>query len=329
MDSILWLKNEQVASLLTPTAALANVERALKLHTLGLYQQPLKPYIRPGGREHEYRQGRVIVMPAYLGGEFNVIGCKIIAGFPANVDKGLPRASGLMVLNSATTGFPLAIMECAELSARRTAAVASLCLRDLAGPGPHDVAIFGAGPIAGAVIDALAERANVRRFHLYDPRLDRAQALAATKNSRLTLATAVATEMTSALTAASVVVLATTGARGYLTHELTGRKKLIVALSLDDATEDLFLSADKIVVDSFDDCNREEKLMHRLVQRGLFSREQVHAELGEILLGRKAGRQRPDEFIYVNPMGMAIEDAAVAWWVYQAALERKIGTILQ
>jgi ornithine cyclodeaminase len=328
MDPILWLNNEQVASLLSPAVALANVELALKLHAQDLYQQPPKPYIRPGGKENEYCQGRVIVMPAFLGGEFNVIGCKIIAGFPSNVDKGLPRASGLVVLNSAITGFPLAVMECAELSARRTAAIVALSVRELAGPGPHEVAILGAGPIAAAVIDALAEHICVRQIHLYDTCQDRAEALAHSKNCCLTLKTSVTPDMATALVHASIAVLATTGTRGYLTPELAGRKKLIVALSLDDASEDLFLSADKIVVDSFDDCNREEKLLHRLVQRGLFSREQVHAELGEILLGHKPGRQHPDEFVYVNPMGMAIEDTAVAWSVYHSALERKVGSFL-
>lgn len=328
MDPILWLNNEQVATLLPPRVALDSVERALKLHAQGLYQQPLKPYIRPGGRENEYHQGRVIFMPAYLGGEFNVVGAKIIAGFPANVDRGLPRASGLVVLNSAETGFPAAVMECGELSARRTAAVTRLCFRELAGTGPLDLAVFGAGPIAGAVIDTLSELPGIRRYIIYDPRQDRASALAERKEAQLHVVISVAQDMTSALKPANAVVLATTGAKGYLTRSMVGEKKLIVALSLDDAAEDLFLSADKIVVDSFDDCNREEKLLNRLVQRGLFSRDRVHAELGEILLGCKPGRQHPDELIYVNPMGMAIEDLAVGWTVYQAALERGMGIFL-
>ena len=128
MDGILWLNSEQVAGLLTPTIALESVERALKL-LLWAFTAVFQTIYPPlGGRENEYRQGRVIVMPAYLGGDFNVIGCKIIAGFPVNIEHGLPRDSGPMVLNSASTCFPMAVMDCAELSARRTGAVARLCI---------------------------------------------------------------------------------------------------------------------------------------------------------------------------------------------------------
>jgi ornithine cyclodeaminase len=126
--------------------------------------------------------------------------------------------------------------------------------------------------------------------------------------------------------AAECLVTATVGSRGYLNPQNTGQKRLIVALSLDDATEELFLSSDKVIVDCFDDCNREEKLLHRLVQRGLFSRERVHAELGQVLLGNRPGRERPDEMIYVNPMGMAVEDVAAASAVFRTAQQQGIGT---
>src|ERR1700685_93841 len=111
LQPILFLNDEQVAELLPPPLALQAVEEGLKLHARGCVDQPLKPYLRPGGRRNEFSRGRVIYMPAFVGGKINMIGAKIIAGFPINIHRGLPRASGLIVLNSPDTGLPLAVME--------------------------------------------------------------------------------------------------------------------------------------------------------------------------------------------------------------------------
>ncbi len=99
---------------------------------------------------------------------------------------------------------------------------------------------------------------------------------------------------------------------------------LFVGLSLDDARPEVMLSADKVIVDDFEQACREEKLLHRLVQQGRFSREQIYATLGEIVDG-KPGRERATEKIYVNPMGMAVEDIATGARVYEKAIAAGIG----
>ncbi len=328
LQPILFLNDEQVAELFPPPAALQAVCSGLKLHATGCVEQPLKPYLRPGGREHEFEKGRVIYMPAYVGGEINMIGEKIIAGFPCNIDRGLPRASGLVVLNSPDTGFPLAVMECATLSARRTAAVAQICFRELAPDTRYSVGLLGAGPIASAVVDALAHEPGLSEIRIYDPRTERSEELARKKQTELGLTVSAVTRLESATAEVDCVVTATVGSKGYLTVNNCGTKKLFVALSLDDASEELFLSFDKIVVDSFDDCNREEKLLHRLVQKGAFSKERVHAEIGQILIGWKPGRRDSQETFFVNPMGMAVEDIAAAAHVYQTAIHNNFGTLI-
>jgi 2,3-diaminopropionate biosynthesis protein SbnB len=328
IQPILFLNDAQVAELLPPPAALQAVEAGLKLHATGCVDQPLKPYLRPGGRANEFSRGRVIYMPAYVGGDINMIGAKMIAGFPINIDRGLPRASGLIVLNSPDTGLPLAVMECGTLSARRTAAIAQLCFRELAPRGTYSVGLLGAGPIAAAVIEALSQERDLARINIFDPRTDRSEELASRKRPESGPTIAAVDTIEAATLEADCVVTATVGSKGYLTQGNCGAKRLFVALSLDDASEDLFLSFDKIVVDSFDDCNREDKLLHRLVQKGAFSRDRVHAEIGEILIGTKHGRQAPDETFFVNPMGMAVEDVAAAALVYRTALRNNVGTLI-
>jgi ornithine cyclodeaminase len=85
---------------------------------------------------------------------------------------------------------------------------------------------------------------------------------------------------------------------------------------------------DKVVVDDWDQCNREGKVIHQLTSEGRFSREQLHAELGEVVIGDRPGRETTEEVILLNPMGMAVIDVACAKAIYDRARQAKIGTWL-
>jgi ornithine cyclodeaminase len=95
-----------------------------------------------------------------------------------------------------------------------------------------------------------------------------------------------------------------------------------------DVHKEVFLQVDKVVVDDWNQCNREKKIIHQLTTEGRFSREQLHAELGEIVSGKRAGRETNDEIILLNPIGIAIEDVACAQRVYLQAQKKQIGTWL-
>lgn len=321
----LFLSDEDVGAILHPDIALEAVRDAFRCHAAGRIDQPLKPYVRPLGREKERIGGRFIAMPAFVGEPIIAAGVKWIAGFPANVERGLPRASGLMVINCVETGRPLAVLECGTLSARRTAAVARLAIEHL-GPTTRTIAIIGAGPIARSVIDSIRCDAGMARLiRVYDLDHSRLVRLVSGLADTNGCPVEAAETLEGCVGETSVVVTATTATRGYLCPEHMPECRLIVALSLEDCTPELFLGSDKVVVDDFDQACREEKLLHRLVQEGRFSREKIHAELGEIVTGRKPGRESDTERVYANMMGMAVEDIAVGHAVYRAALAQGIG----
>ena len=329
-EKILLLNDAQVSDLLTPADAYEAVVAALKCHAGGDVEQPLKPYVRPRGRDQEYSGGRFIAMPAFLGGPFQVAGLKWIAGFPANVERGLPRASGMVILNSTETGRVLAIMECATLSARRTAAVAAISFDNLAPSGPRRVAVIGAGPIGRSILKALADdpARQIEDVRLCDLRRERAERVAAALVGSGLPPVRVFASAEETVAGANVIIPATAGSSGgYLKAEWLSPGWLIVAISLDDCTAEVFLSADHVVVDSFEDCCREEKLLHRLVKDGRFNREKVAARLGELVTGTARRPVQHGENVYVNPMGMAVEDLAVASTVYRKAAALGIGQV--
>lgn len=315
MKNIQFIKDDDVDRLLTQELACAAVEKGLVAHANGQCEMPLKPYIRPGGREHETSRGRYIAMPAWVGGDVGAVGVKWIASMPSNLARGLARASGLVILNDVDTGVPIAIMECATLSARRTGAVAALAWRHL-GIAADVVSIIGAGPIGEEVILALnAQSKAVGEFRLFDLDQTRALRLRDRIQNRLNCALEVASSLEQCFDGATSIITATTASKGYIETAWVRDARLMVPLSLDDFKADALLSADKVVVDDFDQCVREEKLFHQVFRDGRFKREQVYAQLGQIVAGHKKGRIG-SERIYVNCMGLAVEDIAVAKAVY-------------
>ena len=119
------------------------------------YTQPLKPYLR-----YKNMENRIIAMPAYIGGDFNVAGIKWIASFPNNINIGIPRAHSVTILNNADTGEPLSIFNAAFLSIVRTASVSGLVIKEFIKarhPKSVNIGIVGFGPIGRSHLDMAYE----------------------------------------------------------------------------------------------------------------------------------------------------------------------------
>ena len=133
------------------------IERAFRVKAAGQVFMPPKVMItwadEPGTEE---KHGRIMAMPAYVGGEFDVAGLKWIPSVPDNpVRRGLPRANALVLLSDRETGLPLAVMDGTVVSAMRTGAVTGVAVRHLARPGDRRACLLGAGVLAHTQLDAL------------------------------------------------------------------------------------------------------------------------------------------------------------------------------
>jgi len=301
----------------------------LAAHARGQCVQPLKPYLRWPGAEHI--ADRIIAMPGYVGGERPVAGLKWIGSRAHNPARtGLERASALIVLNDTDTNHPVAILEGGLISGMRTAAITAVAARHLARRDFRDLACVGCGLIGRMQIQTLLEQfPAIARIHLYDLASGAAEALALELAARHPGVAAVpAASAEAAVRQADVVVTCTVAHEPYLQLAWIRPGAFIANVSIMDVAKEVYQAADKVVVDDWDQCNREGKIIHQLVQEGRFSRERLHAELGEIVIGARPGRETQAEIILLNPMGMAIDDLVCARHFHRAACVREIGTLL-
>jgi len=168
LSELLYLGRQEVSELLPPVLGQVDlVERTYRAMAAGRVELPPKPGIHP--RPDAF----IHAMPAYLADD-DVAALKWVSGYPANKRRGLPYISGLIVVNDTETGFPLAIMDAAEITAARTAAASGVCIRRFAPEGWSRAAIIGCGEQGryhSRVVAALNPDSVVRAYDLHSRRV--------------------------------------------------------------------------------------------------------------------------------------------------------------
>ncbi len=304
------------------------IKAGLVQHANGNFVQPLKPYLRWQGADHI--ADRIIAMPCYLGGDQPVAGIKWVGSRHHNPSKfNKPRASALLVLNDTDTNYPIAVMEGSLISGMRTAAITVVAAQYLARKEFSSVSCIGCGPIAYMqLVSMLQQFQSIKCIHLFDFNREAATSLAEEIMSQFDVEFVISDTAEGCVKEGDVVITCTTADKPYLEYSWLKKGCFLSNVSIMDVKKDVFLKVDKVVVDDWDQCNREKKVINQLVLDGKFSRDQLHAELGEIVSGKVKGRENDEEVILLNPMGMAIDDLICAQYFYHKAISLKLGTEL-
>lgn len=312
---------------LTMRLAVRAMEDALSLYTAGKTIMPYKTVLDLDER----KRGRINAMPAYVGGEYEVAGIKWIAGFPPNVNKGWPRATALLILNDSWNGFPLALMDSTLISAVRTGAVTGVGAKYLARKDSRTVAMIGAGVQARTQLEALVEvLPALQLVRVFDPRIEASARYAQEMSTQTGLQIEVASSPEKAVVGADIIVTVTVANEPIVKDAWVKKGSFFAAVGSYREEEDaVVLNADKVVLDGIDHViHRETPIVAQLVLSGRMKREQIHAEIGEIVLGRKPGREYDHERIFYSPIGMAVDDIVLAKQVYDLAQTKGIGQML-
>ena len=308
----------------------AALSEALTAHAKQDFVQPLKPYLRAQGKEGHIAD-RIIAMPSHIGGQDPVSGIKWIGSKHDNSAKRqLERASGVIILNDPETNYPIAVMEASLISSMRTAAVSVIAAQHLAKEGFTDLTIIGCGLIGDRQLQSMLEQFDhIQQVYVYDQFPEASDKFvnkwAAAYPDVNFVQASTARE---AVEHAEVLITCTVTDQPYIEYEWLQKGVFISNISIMDIQKEVFVQADKVIVDDWSQANREKKTLNQLVLEGRFSEDALHAELGQLLVGDKPGREHNDEIILLNPMGMAIEDISSAYHIYKRAQQQQIGTTL-
>jgi N-[(2S)-2-amino-2-carboxyethyl]-L-glutamate dehydrogenase len=264
---------------------------------------------------------RIIALPAYLGNGFGVAGLKWIASYPSNVQRGFPRASAVLVLNSYDTGYPFAILESSIISAARTAASAVLAAYWLNGRArrARSLGIVGTGFIARYVYEFLLDTGwEIEEVRLYDasPLESEKFTHTACRLERHRTVTVVP-DVKQLLRASDLIVFTTVASAPHITDvALFEHNPVVLHISLRDLAPEILLKSQN-VVDDVEHVMKANTSPH-LAEQQTGNRSFVTGALADIITGhRSVDRSRP---IIFSPFGMGILDVAVGKWVYDQAV---------
>jgi N-[(2S)-2-amino-2-carboxyethyl]-L-glutamate dehydrogenase len=290
------------------------VEAAYRLHGSGNTLNPDSYFLRYPDRP----SARIIALPAHLGGAVQKSGIKWISSFPENRASNLARASAVLILNDATTGYPLACIEASLVSATRTAASAALAAEHIsANPFKGTLGVIGTGVIARTTVEWLLFRNwKFSKIRLYDLDREEAEHFSKWLRKRYNLQANIQDGLEDAISESSLILFTTTTPDPYLADKtLFEHCPTVLHLSLRDICVNVILASQNIV-DDVDHCLKARTSLH-LAEMTMGNRDFVSGTLVDVLEKRfKLDLDRPRIF---SPFGLGVLDLAVGDFVLQAA----------
>jgi len=322
----LMLNRSEVASVLTMKDCIEVVEKAFAELAEGTAALPMRLGI-PAPR------GLSLYMPAFLK-QADALACKVVTVFKENPSRfNLPTILGTVLLQSPQTGEVLCIMDGVHLTAVRTGAASGVATRHLARRDRAQTAgLLGAGAQARMQLWSVCEVRDIRRALVYDVSAEAARKLANEMGTKLNLEV-VPVSTAEEVLAADILCAASTSAEPLFdgrraregTHVNGVGSHTPSARELDTA----LIRRALLVGDSREACFAESGDIIIPLKEGAITRDHFHAELGEIVTGKKPARTDERQITVFKSNGLAIQDAAAARLVYDRAVAAGIGTRLE
>lgn len=276
-------------------------------------------------------------------GHFNVLratvwplqatGVKIVGDYVENHRLGLPSELALVTLHDPRTGAPRAILDATEITERRTGALTALGARALGREGSRILGHIGARGTAFSNVVMLDHLFDFDEIRVTSKRAESRERFGRDLEQALGKAVRVLDTIEETVSGADIVVEATRlpEPEPLLRTAWLEACTLLVPYGTKSVLElDVLDAMDKVVVDDWAQCRRDDPFgaLRPHVRAGLLSEETLHAELAEVLVGAKPGRERPDERILFWHRGLATTDVAVAQLLVDRAMQRGVGTTL-
>jgi len=275
--------------------------------------------------------GLALFMPAYLKG-MGALGAKVVTVYKDNLPKyNLPTILGTIILLDEKTGAPIALMDGGYLTAMRTGGVAGLATKLLARKDAKVHTLFGTGGMARTHAWAVDCARKIEKLILFsvDP-IEKQNAFKKALEEIIKCEIVLSGNPKDAVSQADIVTLITSAKDPIIdgdwikpgTH-INGNGSHAPAMrELDTKT----IVKSKVICDLIDACKAEAGDFIIPVEKGEWSWDKVHCSIGDIIAGKKTGRENDDEITLFKSVGLAIQDMSAAFHVYNKASELKVGT---
>ena len=331
----LVLTRDDIAALVTMDRAIGVMAQAFRAYATGAARQPAKLYLDLPEHHGDFR-----AMPAYLKSPL-AAGLKWVNVHERNARRALPTVMGLVILNDPRTGFPYAILDGTTLTSLRTGATGGLAAKLLARRNSRVVGLIGCGEQARTQLAAVMTTHRIAEVYVWGPQLTLTQQFVnreswivdrlTTHASRRTIhapkVTAVAT--IAACVQPADIIVTTTPSRRPLVHARWLKQGVHINAIGADAPGKRELARDvvegaRVIVDDWVQAAHGGEL-NVPAREGWFNRRHVAGTLGDIAAGRARGRRMAKERTIFDSTGLAIQDIALAAWIYREAIRRRRG----
>lgn len=315
-EEILLLTSREIQSLLTLEECIGAVERAFRAYGEGRAVPPavLSMHTEDGG--FHIKTGVLELHRSYFAAKVN-------GNFPENGSRfGLPTIQGVIVLCDARNGTPLAVMDSRDITALRTAAATAVAAKFLAREDSRTATICGCGNQGRIQLRALLLVRHLQDVFAYDKDEEKALRFARELASDLKISVRPTADLSAAVRQSDICVTCTPSRQPLLGPNDVSSGTFIAAVGADNPVKQelhpSLMARSKVVCDILEQCAMMGDLHHAL-DAGVVTQANVHAELGEVVAGRKQGRESEEEIIIFDSTGMALQDVAAAAVLYEKA----------
>jgi len=325
---VLLLSEHEVAKLLSIDEVMQVVEAAFREKTLGYTQMPPKVYLN-----FSKYNGDIRTMPAYLERQ-DIASVKIVNSHSENPKKyNLPTVTATILLLDPKNGALLSIMGANTLTAMRTAAAGGIAAKYLAKKNSKIASFIGAGIQAKAQLQALLTVfPNLQEIRVCDISTKSAQTFAAeAKNKNPKIRVQVVDNEEKATLKADIVITTTPSKKPIVFNQWVSEGTHLNCIGADaplkEEIDPAILKRGKIIVDDREQATHSGEI-NVPISKGLLSKKDIWAELGEIIVGTKVARTSDKEITVFDSTGLAIQDAATVALIYKKAVSQKIGSFI-
>lgn len=270
-----------------------------------------------------------LFMPAYMQSESNeALAVKVVSLFPQNPARGLAYIQAAVLVIESDTGRTLALLEGSTLTAIRTGAGSGASIDLMARKDSKVLAIFGAGPQGKTQLEAACAVRDIEKVFIYNPTQSKSEKFVE-EMSAIHKNIQIAKNPKEAIEDADIICTATGSKQAVFDDkDVTAGTHISAIGAYTPEMQELpieTVARSKIVVDSFATVMSEAGDIVKALKANLITEKNIYAELGEIVLGKKVGRENDNEITFFKSVGNAVQDAAAAQVALKNANAMKIG----